>query len=144
MKISVKQSAINEAYAVLRTAKIAKFDLKDQKALFAISRVLRPLVDQFNTDAEDIRKRLQPEGWEDVQPLAEKVAARIATKEEMQAYAEKAVPYINAVNKHIADLENEAVEVGVGEIDEALALKMLDASDWDISALNALDFLIQK
>jgi uncharacterized alpha-E superfamily protein len=142
MKVSVKHSAINEAFAVLQTAKIANFDIKDQKAVFSIARTLRPLVEKFNADADDVRKRLQPDGWGGVQQLAEKVAAKIATKEEAQAYAEKALPYISAVQKHLADLENEFIEVEITAIDETLAFKLLDASDWNISALNALDFII--
>lgn len=141
MKITVKQSAINAAFAVLGSAKIAKFDFKDQKAVFAINNILRPLAEEYNTEAEEVRKRLQPDGWDEVQPLGDKVASRVATKEETVTYMAIASPYINAVNAHLADLGNEMREVEIEPLGEALVFKMLDASDWDVSALNALAFL---
>lgn len=141
MKITVKQSAINAAFAVLGTAKIAKFDFKDQKAVFAVNNILRPLAEEYNTEAEEVRKRLQPEGWNEVQPLGDKVASRVATKEETAAYMTVASPYFNAVNAHLADLGNEMHDVDIEPLPESLVFKMLDASDWDVSAVNALAFL---
>ena len=85
MKITVKQSAINAAFAVLGTAKIAKFDFKEKKAVVAINTILRPLAEEYNTKAEEVRKRLQSDGWDAVLPLGDKVASRVATKEETVA-----------------------------------------------------------
>lgn len=143
MKITVKQSAINAAFAVLGSAKIAKFDFKDQKAVFAVNNILRPLAEEYNTKAEEVRKRLQPDGWDAVLPLGDKVASRVATKEETVAYMTVASPYFSAVNAHLTDLGNEMREVDIEPLPESLVTKMLDASDWDVSAMNALAFLIK-
>lgn len=144
MKISVKQSVINDAYAVLTTAKMAKFEFKEQKAVFAVINALHPLAESYKSKVEDVRKRLRPEYWDDVRDLIDKVVNNVATKEEKITYLEKVAPYFRDVNLHIADLDAVSHEIDVEPLSEALVYKMMDSSDWDASAAIALNFITKQ
>lgn len=144
MKSLVKQSVINNAYTVLATAKVAKFEFKEQKAVFAVINALHPLVESYKSKVEDVRKRLRPEYWDDVRDLIDKVVNNVATKEETITYLEKVAPYFRDVNLHIADLDAESHEMDVEPLPEALVYKMMDSSDWDVSAAMALAFITKR
>lgn len=94
MKKNLNTATINEVYTLLDTAKYAKMEAADRRALVKAMRPLKKVTADFNDFREDAIKRMRPDNYQEVAGMVDKLGGMTA---EARAVAMAEPKYAEAV-----------------------------------------------
>ncbi len=146
----MKTIEIVEAYKTLSQAKYQKMNDDGKVKVWKITRLLRPIVVQFEEDFQDAKQKFIPDNEFMVrfgkaiqyeQDKKNKKTSQI-TDEEYQAIVKEYNEYNSLVNKAIKEFSEKEVELNFEHLSEDDFEKLIASNDWTISQLENIEFII--
>lgn len=104
MTKNLNTATINEVYTRLDTAKYAKMEAADRRALVKAMRPLKKVTADFNDFREDAIKRLRPDNYEEVARLVDEFNGLSSEARNAAVTDPKYVSAIKAFNAFQADI----------------------------------------
>lgn len=146
----MKTIEIVEAYKTLSQAKYQKMNDDGKVKVWKITRLLRPIVVQFEEDFQDAKQKFIPDNEFMVrfgkaiqyeQDKKNKKTSQI-TDEEYQAIVKEYNEYNSLVNKAIKEFSEKEIELNFEHLSEDDFEKLIASNDWTISQLENIEFII--
>lgn len=146
----MKTIEIVEAYKTLSQAKYQKMNDDGKVKVWKITRLLRPIVVQFEEDFQDAKQKFIPDNEFMVrfgkaiqyeQDKKNKKTSQI-TDEEYQTIVKEYNEYNSLVNKAIKEFSEKEVELNFEHLSEDDFEKLIASNDWTISQLENIEFII--
>lgn len=146
----MKTIEIVEAYKILSQAKYQKMNDDGKVKVWKITRLLRPIVVQFEEDFQDAKQKFIPDNEFMVrfgkaiqyeQDKKNKKTSQI-TNEEYQAIVKEYNEYNSLVNKAIKEFSEKEIELNFEHLSEDDFEKLIASNDWTISQLENIEFII--
>lgn len=146
----MKTIEIVEAYKTLSQAKYQKMNDDGKVKVWKITRLLRPIVVQFEEDFQDAKQKFIPDNefmvrfGKAIQYEQDKKNKKISqiTDEEYQAIVKEYNEYNSLVNKAIKEFSEKEVELNFEHLSEDDFEKLIASNDWTISQLENIEFII--
>lgn len=146
----MKTIEIVEAYKTLSQAKYQKMNDDGKVKVWKITRLLKPIVVQFEEDFQDAKQKFIPDNEFMVrfgkavqyeQDKKNKKTSQI-TDEEYQNIVKEYNEYNSLVNKAIKEFSEKEVELNFEHLSEDDFEKLIASNDWTISQLENIEFII--
>lgn len=149
MKLKAKD--VLKAYNVLGSAKYGKLDDADKIKLWKIARVLRPEAEKLETEIQSAEEAFKPEGYDDLLLRAQSYERALKNPKEVAEmgpgeygeFLKSMRAYRKTVNEAMKETSEKEVEVKIETISEDVFVKLMNANDWTLDQVTAIDMITQ-
>ena len=139
----MKKKEMIETYRALAKCKLTGMSKKGKDSVLGFLRVARPVEEAFEADVNDLKERLKPEGFEQMErkvrehneAVERNTAAGRLRMAEFHALKERMDPYYKELDERLSAILNEDVDFKIAKLTGSDFDKFTEANDIEVERL---------